>query len=204
MDAEAAVQALHPPRVPLPLADIREIRLTEHLYAAVVEHGRRKLVGAWQPDEEQAPKAYGLLGGRRQGRCMVVTHVIPLRRNMRDRPDIKVDMDRLMDEVAIPSQTPNARRGWVADPFEVLAAEDRCDAQGSELFGAYHMHRVAWDIDPLRDSCTAIDRCLAQHSGLWALILSLVEPDRPRLRAFFEADNEAEAVIRISRGADAC
>lgn len=186
------------------LADIAEIRFPPALYAALVDHGRRKLTGQWQRGEEQAPKAYGLVGGRVDDDRVVVTHVIPLRTNLRDRPDLKADVDRLMDEVAIPSETPNARRGWVADPLEVLGAERACEAGGSTLFGAYHMHRVAWPQDPLRDSCTAIDRCLAQDSGLWALILSLVEPDRPRLRAFFEGDNAAEAAIRVDRGAGPC
>lgn len=212
MDADAP-----PADTALPLlADIAEIRFPHALYSALVHHGRRKLAGDWRRGEEQAPKAYGLLGGRIGGhigghmggridnRRVVVTHVIPLRANLRDRPDLKVDVDRLMDEVAIPSETPNARRGWVADPLEVLAAERCCEAAGSTLFGAYHMHRVAWPSDPLRDSCTAIDRCLAQDSGLWALILSLVEPDRPRLRAFFEADNAAEAAICIDGGARPC
>lgn len=186
------------------LADIAEIRFPHAMYSALVGHGGRKLAGQWQRGEEQAPKAYGLVGGRIGERRVVVTHVIPLRNNLRDRPDLKVDVDRLMDEVAIPSVTPNARRGWVADPLEVLAAERSCEAAGSSLFGAYHMHRVSWPSDPLRDSCTAIDRCLAQDSGLWALILSLVEPARPRLRAFFEGDNAAEAAIHIDRGARPC
>lgn len=185
------------------LSDIAEIRFPHALYAALVGHGQRKLAGHWERGEEQAPKAYGLVGGRLEPGLVVVTHVIPLRGNLRDRPDLKPDVDALMDAVAIPSETPNARRGWVADPLEVLAAERCCEEAGSVLFGAYHMHRVAWPGDPLRDSCTAIDRCLAQGSGLWALILSLVEPARPRLRAFFEADNGAEAPIRIDRGARA-
>lgn len=179
------------------LVDIAEIRFPPPLYSALVGHGGRKLAGDWQPGEEQAPKAYGLVGGRVGNGHVVVTHVIALRRNLRDQPDLKADLDRLMAEVAIPSETPNARRGWVADPLEVLAAERRCDAAGSTLFGAYHLHRVAWASDPLRDSCTALDRCLAADSGLWALILSLVDPARPRLRAFYEGDNDIEATIRI-------
>ena len=180
-----------------PLAEVTEIRFSPAMHSTLVEHGRRKLAGRWEPGEEPAPKAYGLVAGRMTERRMVVTHVIPLRRNVRDRPDLKPHLDRLMHAVAVPSETPMERRGWVADPLEVMAAERCSDEAGSVLFGAYHMHRVRWPHDPWRDSCTAVDRCLAQDAGLWALILSLVDPDRPRLRAFYEGDNRLEAVVSV-------
>lgn len=186
------------------LGDIAEIRFPLALYDAVVDHGRRKLSGRWHSGEEQAPKAYGLVGGSLRERQMTVTHVIPLRNNLRDRPDLKVDIDRLMEAVAVPSETPMDRRSWVADPREVMAAERSCEETGSLLFGAYHMHRVAWAHDQLRDTCTDLDRALARDSGLWALILSLVDPAQPRLRAFFDGDNSAEAAIRIDRGGQEC
>ncbi len=69
------------------------------------------------------------------------------------------------------------------------------------LFGAYHMHRVAWSHDPRRDTCTELDQCLARDSGLWTFILSMVEPERPVLRAFFEGDNDREATVRIEHEA---
>lgn len=174
------------------------------LYSAVIAHGRRKLGGQWLADEEQAPKAYGLIGGRIAGPRAEVTHVIPLRNNLRDRDDFKDEVDRLMDEKAVPSETPLERRGWVADPREVLAAERTCDSEGSVLVGAYHMHRVRWSHDPRRDTCTVLDRALAQDSGLWAFILSVVDPDQPVLRAFFEGDNDREAGIRVEEGAATC
>lgn len=180
-----------------PLADVTEIRFPPAVHAALVDHGRRKLAGRWEPGEEPAPKAYGLVAGRMTGPRMEVTHVIPLRRNVRDRADLKPHLDRIMHAVAVPSETPMERRGWVADPLEVMAAERRCDEAGAVLFGAYHMHRVAWPHDPWRDSCTAVDRCLARESGLWALILSLVDPARPRVRAFYEGDNLREALVRV-------
>jgi len=185
------------------LADIAEITLPDALYAKLVDHGRRKLGGRWVEGEEQAPKAYGLVGGRISGPTVEVTHVLPLRNNLRDRPDLKAHVDRLMAEMAVPSETPMDRRGWVADPREVMAAERTCEEAGSTLFGAYHMHRVPWPEDPLRDACTALDRGLAEGSGLWALILSLVDPERPRLRAFFEGSNDREAAIRVG-GGDPC
>jgi hypothetical protein len=167
------------------------------LYADVVEHGRRKLAGHWEPDEEQAPKAYGLVGARNEGETATVTDVVPLRNNLRAREDYKDEVDRLMNELAVPSETPFDRRGWVADPLEVLAAERRFDERGAVLLGAYHMHRVAWPDDPRRDTCTALDTALARGSGLWAFILSMVDPERPALRAFFEGDNRQEARIAI-------
>ncbi len=180
------------------LADITEISFPGVLYGELVEHGRRKLRGRWLEGEEQAPKAYGLVGGRIHGPTAEVTHVLPLRNNLRGRPDLKAHVDRMMADWAVPSETPMDRRGWVADPREVLAAERTCEEVGSTLFGAYHMHRVPWPDDPWRDSCTALDRCLAQDSGLWTLILSLVNPSEPRLRAFFEGDNDREASICVS------
>ena len=186
------------------LPDLTELTFPHVLHAALVDHGRRKLEGRWSEGEEQAPKAYGLVGGRIDGPRVEVTHVLPLRNNLRERPDQKADVDRLMAEVAVPSETPMDRRGWVADPREVMAAERTCDEAGSTLFGAYHMHRVPWPDDPLRDTCTALDRCLAEGSGLWTLILSLVDPGQPRLRAFFEGDNHIEAAIRVVGGRSPC
>lgn len=177
------------------LDDVAEIVFPPALYSAVIGHGRRKLEGDWLVGEEQAPKAYGLIGGRIAGERAEVTHVIPLRNNLRDRDDFKDEVDRLMNEQAFPSETPLERRGWVADPREVLAADRTCEAEGSVLLGAYHMHRVPWSHDPRRDTCTALDRSLAQDSGLWAFILSVVDPDYPVLRAFFEGDNDREARV---------
>lgn len=176
------------------------VLLPAQLYTEVVEHGRRKLAGQWEPDEEQAPKAYGLIGAHVEDGTATVTDVVPLRNNLRARADYKDEVDRLMDELAVPSETPFDRRGWVADPREVLAAERRFDAGGSVLLGAYHMHRVAWPDDPRRDTCTALDRALARDSGLLTFILSMVDPDRPVLRAFYEGDNEREARISVMVG----
>lgn len=179
------------------LGHAREFLVPASLHEQVVEHARRKLGGEYHPDEEQLPKAYGLLGGRVGGSCLSVTHVFPLRRNLRNEPQFKADMDRILEESAVPSETPFERRGWVAAPDEVMAAEEACAAAGSVLVGGYHMHRVPWRHDPKRDTCTALDARLAGGSGLWMLILSMVEPDRPVLRAFFEGQNEQEAAVRI-------
>ncbi|MDP8929494.1 MAG: hypothetical protein M3O70_13225 [Actinomycetota bacterium] len=179
------------------LEQVGEIDFPAHLHRQVVEHARRKLRGEYLPGEEAEPKAYGLVGGRLRGSRIDVTHIFPLRRNLRAAPRYKPYIDRLMQEVGVPSETPFEKRGWVADPREVLRAERECEAWGSVVFGGYHMHRVAWEHDPRRDTCTALDIRLAEDSGLWALILSMVDPDRPVLRAFFEGHNHHEATIRI-------
>lgn len=191
----------------LPPGRVEEIYLPRHLYEQLVGHARRKLDGRYEPGEEQAPKAYGLVGGRLLSGGggtigIEVSHVFPLLRNLRDSERYKPYVDQLMEEVAIRSETPMDRRGWVTDPREVAQIEaelDRCDAV---LLGGYHMHRLAWAHDPLRDTCTELDTCLAEGSGMWMLILSMVDPERPVLRAFFEGDNDREVPIRLGVAAE--
>lgn len=197
MDAEQAVRRLEQPSP----AATTDIVFPARLYQAVIHHGRRKLVGRWEAGEEQAPKAYGLIGGQQRGATVRIDHVIPLRNNLRDRLEFRAQMDSLMEELAVPSETPLDRRGWIADPREILAADRRCEATGSILLGAYHMHRVAWSHDLRRDTCTDLDAALAAGSGLWAFILSMVDPQRPSLRAFLEGDNHREARIHIEGAA---
>jgi hypothetical protein len=185
------------------LCEVSELVLPEHLYRRLVEHARRKLAGEYLPGEERAPKAYGLVGGRLVRGHAEVTHVVPLRRNLRDQAHLKPVFDEVMDELAVPSETPLDRRGWVSDPREVRAADELFDRAGSFLLGGYHMHRVAWAHDPVRDSCTEVDTELGRGSGLWMLILSMVDPGRPVLRAYFEGDNDHEATVRVATSSTA-
>ena len=180
------------------LGDVEEIVVPEDLYRGLVEHARRKLEGRYLPLEEPAPKAYGLIGGRLLDGRGEVTHVVPLFRNLRDQAHLKPVLDRVMDELAVRSETPLERRGWVSDPREVMAADDLFEQAGSVLFGGYHMHRVPWNHDPLRDRCTEVDTELARGSGLWMFILSMVRPDTPILRAYFEGGNDCQALVRVS------
>lgn len=180
-----------------PLDTLQHITLPAPRYREVVDHCRRKLDRDYLTDEEPERKAYGLLGGRLESGRLIVTHVVPLRHNLRSTPRYQKILDGLMEEVAVPSETPYARRGWVADPAEVVAAERAAETSGSTIFCSYHMHRVAWSHDPLRDTCTAIDTRLAEGSGLWMLIVSMVDPERPILRAFYEGDNDREAAIEL-------
>lgn len=179
------------------LDSVRTIAFASPEYGELLGHAQRKLRGEYVPGEEAAPKAYGLLGGRQREGCLEVTHVFPLRANLRSEPQFRPAVDRLMAEFAVPSETPTERRGWVAHPDEVRSAEEACDSVGAMIFGSYHMHRVPWSHDPVRDTCTELDTRLAEGSGLWMLILSMVDAERPVLRAFFEGRNEHEATVHV-------
>ncbi|MPZ67533.1 MAG: hypothetical protein GEU83_19240 [Pseudonocardiaceae bacterium] len=177
------------------IGSVRTIAFGPAEYGELLEHARRKLSGEYLPGEEAERKAYGLLGGRWQQDCLQVTHVFPLRGNQRSEPQFRPAIDGLMTEFAVPSETPMERRGWVAHPDEVGGAEQACDSAGAMIFGSYHMHRVPWSHDAVRDTCTELDTRLAEGSGMWMLILSMVDPDHPVLRAFFEGRNEHEATV---------
>jgi hypothetical protein len=182
------------------IGSARELVLPGEVYDRIVAHAQRKLDGTYRHDEEPEKKAYGLVGGRCRGRGIDVTHAIPLHRNLRWSPHYQGYMDAVMETNAVPSETPFERRGWVADPAEVRSAEETCQGAGATLVGSYHMHRVPWEGDPRRDTCTELDRRLAEGSGLWVLILSMTDPTRPILRAFFEGRNDVEATVRPTAG----
>ncbi len=184
----------------LGLAGVSEIRMPRAQYASVVGHACRKLEGHYIEGERPERKAFGLLAGVQRGAVLEVTGVFPLIANLRFDDRHREDFDELVDAYAIPSQTPAEQRGWVADPREVIAAERSCDDAGWILFGNYHTHRVPWPDDPWRDSCTRLDRELAEGTGQWTFILSAVDLDRPILRAYFEGGNEREAAIRVLPG----
>ncbi len=179
------------------LGDVREIEFPTPLYSCVISHACRKLAGHYLDNETPERKAFGLLAGRQAGSLIEVRSVIPLITNLRHDPIRQAEMDEAVDQHAIPSETPNEQRGWIADAKEILAAERLCDEQGWVLFGNYHTHRVAWPDDPHRDSCTALDRALAVGTGSWTFIVSVVDLDRPLVRAYFEGDNKAEAALRL-------
>ena len=182
------------------LAEVEEVHLGVTHYRSLIGHGLRKLNGEYRPDETHERKAYGLLGGRPREARIDVTHVFCLAKNARFEPAYRREMDELMTSLAVPSETPLERRGWLTDPDELLDAERRCEAANAVIFASYHMHRVSWPHDPLRDTCTAIDTALAEGRGLWVMILSLVDPQRPTLRAFFEGDNDREARVVVGSG----
>lgn len=167
-------------------------------YASVVSHVVRKLTGYYLDGETPERKAFGMLAGTPEPDGFAVTAVFPLLVNRRRDERYRQAMDDVVGEHAIPSDTPNSQRGWIADPAELMAIEDACDAHGWLLFGNYHTHRVAWSHDPTRDTCTHLDRSLSAGSGQWAFIVSAVDLHRPSIRAFYEGDNEREAAIRLA------
>lgn len=167
-------------------------------YDQIVEHGRRKLTGRHLPGEHMEPKAFGLVAARVDGDVATITEVVALVGNYRWNPVDVEYLDAVVAGLAVPSETPLSQRGWLADPREVMRADECFARAGQTMFGAYHMHRVRWPGDERRDRCTALDRHLAAGSGLWTLILSLVDPSRPILRAFFEGDNQREAPVTVA------
>ncbi|MET8157842.1 hypothetical protein ABZT47_15825 [Sphaerisporangium sp. NPDC005289] len=178
-------------------ADVREITLPRPLFAGIAGHVVRKLTGHYIEGEVSERKAFGLLLGRQAGTTLHVAAVLPLLANMRRDPDIADDMDELVDQYAIPSETPNDQRGWIAHPRELMDAEDFCDEHGLAVVGNYHTHRVPWPQDPRRDTCTRLDRLLAEESGQWVFIVSATDLHRITVRAFYEGQNDREADVRL-------
>lgn len=179
------------------LDGIARIDLPQRLRDALVVHARRKLSGRWLAGETHEHQAFGLLAGRLVGEAIETTSVFPLMRNMRADPVHGAWVDHAVNQMATPSKTPLAQRGWLADPAELLRIHVQCDTQGELVYGSYHMHKTSWSHDPLRDTPTALDTALAAEQGIWMLILSMVDPERPRLRAFFEGREDREAPIRL-------
>ncbi|MCT2590980.1 hypothetical protein LHJ74_13850 [Streptomyces sp. N2-109] len=179
------------------LSRVREIVLPRPLYSHVIAHAVRKFTDHYLEGETREHKAFGMLAGRPSGAVVEVRAVFPLISNLRHEGAVRRQMDKVVGAHAIPSQTPDGLRGWVADPRELLDIERACDDTDWLLFGNYHTHRVAWEHDALRDTCTELDRVLARDSRQWTFILSAVDLRRPRLRAFFEGDNSREASVRV-------
>lgn len=173
------------------------ILLPRPYYASLVSHVVRKLTGYYIDGETPERKAFGMLAGTPEPDGYTVTAAFPLLVNMRRADRYRHDMDDIVTEHAIPSQTPNEQRGWIANPAELMAIENACNAHGWLLFANYHTHRISWPHDPRRDSCTQLDRALAAGSGQWTFIISAVDLHRPSIRAFYEADNMSEATIKL-------
>ena len=171
------------------------ILLPAALRAELVGHAARKLRGEYRDDESPEPQAFGLLAGVPEGGALRAGAAFALRRNLRTDPRRGREVDTVVRELATDSRTPIERRGWLAAPEEIFAAQEHCDRAGLTVFASYHMHKVPWEHDPLRDRPTALDTALAEGQGLWMLILSMVDPERPRLRAFWEGRPDAEVPL---------
>lgn len=161
----------------------------------MLSHCRRKLLGDYLPGEDCNRKAFGLLAGRRESGAIFVSRCFPLLHNARQSEAHRDYMDRMMADHAIPSETPLADRGWVAAPAELAEVLRRCRELDLLLVGSYHMHRVAWPHDPIRDTPTVLDTILGGNSRLIMFIMGMVDPTSPTLRAFAEGNPAHEIPI---------
>lgn len=163
----------------------------------ILDHCLRKLSGRYLDGEEQNLKAYGLLAGEKTPDKLTIKACLPLLKNARDIEPHRSFMDEMMQEHAFASETPLAKRGWVADPTELSQAVTEFQRQGLALIGSYHMHRVAWNHDHTRDTPTTLDTILGHDSRLIMFIVSVVKPDQPIIRAFFEGIEDQEVPISV-------
>ena len=167
------------------------------LYQAVLEHCKRKLSEDYLEGESPERKAFGLIGGRKNGADYIVERCFPLLKNARQLHPYNKIIDSVMAEYAIPSETPLAKRGWIAEPEELLGKIKLMQQDNLLLLGAYHMHRVAWPDDLLRETPTALDTVLAADSRMLIFIISIVNVDQPVLRAFYEGKPDKEVPVII-------
>ncbi|MCK4839265.1 MAG: hypothetical protein KAS94_10720 [Desulfobulbaceae bacterium] len=163
----------------------------------IIDHCLRKLLGNYLEGEEHNLKAYGLLAGEKTSDRITIKACLPLLKNARSVDPHRGFMDEMMEKHAVASETPLAKRGWVADSTELSSAVAEFKRQGLALIGSYHMHRVAWDHDYVRDTPTTLDTILGRDSRLIMFIISVVKPDQPIIRAFFEGSNEQEIPICV-------
>ncbi|MCI5146251.1 MAG: hypothetical protein D3923_12155 [Candidatus Electrothrix sp. AR3] len=106
-------------------------------------------------------------------------------------------MDRIMEEYAVPSTTPNSKRGWITDPEEFKQCLDLCEQNELTIFGAYHMHVVPWERDPIRDTPTRLDTFLVKDSNKFSFIIAMIDLENPSMKAFFEGKLDKETPIII-------
>jgi hypothetical protein len=163
----------------------------------VYEHCRRKLSENYLANESRERKAFGLIAGYQSDLDLTVVQCLPLMKNARQAEPYKKFMDRVMVQHAVPSETPFSKRGWVADPEELMKKTKALHKKNLLLFGIYHMHRVAWPDDPLRDTPTTLDTVLGDNSKMLIFIISLVKSEKPRIRAFYEGKPDREIPIVV-------
>lgn len=165
---------------------------------SLFEHCRRKLTENYLDQESRERKAFGLIAGSPEDQDLAVAECLPLMNNARQLEPYKEFMDGIMTQHAIPSETPLSKRGWVADPEELLEKTRKIQKANLLLLGTYHMHRVAWPEDPLRDRPTTLDTILGADSNMLMFIISMVKSKEPLIRAFYEGkpDKEIPIVIR--------
>ena len=174
------------------------IELSKINRQALLEHCLQSLE-AFREGKSDEGKAFGLIFGSVSGQIITVASCFPLQRNVRSLSPYKDYMDKVMTEHAIPSVTPLDRRGWVADPAELFSRIKECRESGQVLLGTYHMHRVGWKHDNVRDTPTKLDAVLAKESGLLMFIISMVVPKQPVIRAYYEGIMEQELKVKSEK-----
>jgi len=179
---------------------IKEITVLQSQQDKMIHHCLRKLREEYLPEEAPELKAYGLIGGKVVGQSLAVELIEPLYKNCRTGGTMKEYMDPVLDQYAIPSETPLAKRGWAADPVETKKFIRACQQRDLELIGTYHMHRVPWEGDERREKPANLDTELAKDTELFMFIVAVVNKDKPVVRAFYEGYPEQELPIRIVEG----
>lgn len=178
--------------------DINQIILPDALWEDIVNHCKRKLAGDFLPGESEVKRAYGILAGVQEGNELHVKLVLPVKKNARNQGPLKTYMDNMMTEHAVASTTPLNQRGWITDPEELMSCYQQCDEQNLQIFGTYHMHIVPWEGDVVRDTPTVLDTVLAKDSNLFSFIISMVDIEKPSIRAFYEGAFEKPTPLIIN------
>lgn len=181
---------------------ITEIRIARIQFDKMLQHCLRKLRQEYLPEEIPEPKAYGLIGGKQAGQSLSAELVAPLSKNSRTEGGMKDYMDPILNQHAIPSATPFASRGWATDPGETLNFIKICQQHNLQLIGTYHMHRVPWEGDEKREKPTELDTVLAKDTELFMFIVTVVDPAKPVVRAFYEGYPDQELPIKIVESGD--
>jgi hypothetical protein len=174
------------------------IRLPQSQWEIVVSHCRRKLQEDYLEGESKGMKAFGLIAGLTRGETIEVKRCLPLLKNARSQQPFRDFMDKMMTEHAVPSITPLEKRGWVADSDEMASLINEIHQDKLTLLGTYHMHRVSWNSDSRRDTPTKLDTVLAADSRMLQFIISMVDPENPVIRCFYEGKPELEIKIVFS------
>jgi len=180
-----------------PFERIRQIVMPQAQWRELVSHCLRKLEGRYLEGETEEPKAFGLVAGNQLEEILRVERILPAKRNVRGEEPFKTYIDRIMDRYAVPSRLSFSERGWVMDPAELKELCDLCDRDGLVVFGTYHMHTMPWKDDPTKETPTLLDSVLARNSDLFSFIVSMVDRDRPGIRAFYEGSRAKEIPIHV-------
>lgn len=173
------------------------IELPQVYWQEIISHCRRKLSGKFIGDESAEKKAFGLVAGNKEDSRIIVKRCFALKKNARYQLPYAAYMNKILAQHAIPSETELDKRGWVADPQELTEIIKKCQEQALTILGAYHMHRVAWQHDATRDTPTELDRILATESRMIMFVVSMVDPQKPLMRAFYEGILEQEIPITL-------